>query len=58
MKKAENNITTEISFKDFKVIMKNKLKEQGINETLIALAWNIVEVKQELIRLYNKEKGK
>ena len=52
--KTERKIDAVISFKDFQVIMKKKLKEQGYEETLIALAWNIVEVKQELIRNYRK----
>jgi len=52
--KTEKKIDATITFEDFKVIMKKKLKEQGFEETLIALAWNIVEVKQELIRNYRK----
>lgn len=47
MTKKENQIT----FTDFKKIMRKRIKEQGINETLIALAWNIVEAKQDIKNL-------
>ena len=39
-----------ISKNEFIKIMKVRLKEQGIIDTVLALAWNVVEVKAELKR--------
>ena len=38
----------KITYNSFTVIMKRRLKEQGINDTILALAWNIVEAKAQI----------
>lgn len=48
-------MTTKISFKDWDKKFREKIKDQGYEQTLVALSWNILEIKSELAEL---RKGK
>lgn len=45
----------KITYKDWNKIFRKKIKEQGYEKTLVAISWNILEIKQEM---ENMKKGK
>ena len=46
---------TQITFKDWDKTFRKKIKDQGFTQILVALSWNILEIKQEM---ENMKKGK